>query len=67
MLNNKFYTPENHQTYEFFALGEFELERGGSIPNCQLAYATLGKLNHDKGLISEQQYRTKVEQILEDL
>ena len=48
MLNNEFYTPKNHQNYEFFALGEFELERGGSIPNCQLAYATLGKLNHDK-------------------
>ncbi|HEX5689114.1 MAG TPA: alpha/beta fold hydrolase, partial [Roseiflexaceae bacterium] len=45
MLDNPFYSEENHGPYAFFDLGDFALENGGMIPTCRLAYATLGKLN----------------------
>ena len=45
MLKNDFYTKENHQEYEVFNLGDFALTRGGSLPDCKIAYATLGTLN----------------------
>ncbi|MES9859700.1 MAG: alpha/beta fold hydrolase [Candidatus Thiodiazotropha sp. LLP2] len=48
MLDNPFYSQEQHGPYEFFNLGDFELEEGGSIPNCQIAYATFGELNEAK-------------------
>jgi homoserine O-acetyltransferase len=31
-----------------FDLGDFELDEGGKIPSCQLAYTTHGALNPDK-------------------
>ena len=45
MLNNEFYSRENHREYDYFDLGAFALERGGVLPDCKLAYATLGALN----------------------
>ena len=48
MLDNEFYSKENHKEYEVFDLGDFELERGGSLPDCKLAYAVLGELNDAK-------------------
>lgn len=48
MLDNDFYSRENIGPYEFFDVGEFQLEEGGVIPNLQLAYVTHGELNADK-------------------
>ena len=45
MLDNDFYSQEQQGPYADFILGDFELERGGVIPNCRLAYATIGTLN----------------------
>lgn len=45
MLDNDFYSQDNQGPYDIFELGDFALERGGSIPDCRLAYATSGKLN----------------------
>lgn len=45
MLNNPYYTQETHGPFDTFALGDFELEEGGTIPDLQLAYATHGSLN----------------------
>ena len=36
-------TPDEHR--RFFALGDFRLESGGTLPNAKLAYATFGTLN----------------------
>lgn len=48
MLNNDFYSAAEHGEFETFDLGDFSLERGGSLPNCKLTYATHGELNADK-------------------
>ncbi len=48
MLNNEFYTADNHGAFETFNLGDFELVRGGTLPDAKLAYATFGKLNAAK-------------------
>lgn len=48
MIENLFYSQENHGPFEIYELGDFELEEGGRIPNCQLAYATHGQLNEAK-------------------
>lgn len=45
MMENQFYTPEHHGEYETYNLGDFELTRGGTLPDCKLAYATYGELN----------------------
>ncbi|MEQ8663670.1 MAG: hypothetical protein RLW62_22870, partial [Gammaproteobacteria bacterium] len=45
MLDNDFYSHENQGPYDFFELGDFALECGGTIPDCRLAYATLGSLS----------------------
>lgn len=45
MFDNEFYSQEQQGPYAFFDLGDFSLERGGVIPDCRLAYATLGTLN----------------------
>lgn len=43
-----YYSQENHGPYQLYNLGDFELEDGGIISNCQIAYSTFGKLNPDK-------------------
>ncbi|PAV30801.1 hypothetical protein CIL05_03515 [Virgibacillus profundi] len=48
MISNEFYSQENHGPYELYSLGDFELEDGGEIPDCKLAYNTFGELNKAK-------------------
>jgi len=48
MINNEFYSHDVHGDYEFFSLGDFELEEGGKLRNCNIAYTTAGKLNDKK-------------------
>ena len=48
MLVNDYYSQENHGPYTLFDLGDFVLESGGTIRNCQLAYTTFGELNANK-------------------
>lgn len=48
MIENAFYTQENHGPFHLYELGDFSLEEGGVIPECKLAYATHGQLNAEK-------------------
>ena len=48
MTTNNFYTQENHGPYLFFNLGDFQLEDGAIIKECQLAYSVFGELNNEK-------------------
>ncbi|MET0069177.1 MAG: alpha/beta fold hydrolase [Candidatus Thiodiazotropha sp.] len=48
MLDNPFYSQEQHGPYNIYDLSDFDLEEGGAIPNCQIAYASFGKLNAAK-------------------
>ncbi|MDN3670718.1 alpha/beta fold hydrolase [Echinicola jeungdonensis] len=43
-----YYSQENHGPYQVYNLGDFELEEGGIINDCQIAYSTFGKLNPRK-------------------
>ncbi len=45
MIANSYYSKDVHGPYEMFDVGNLELEEGGTIRNCQLAYAVFGKLN----------------------
>lgn len=45
---NSYYTAENHGPFELHPLGAFELEEGGVIPDCRLAYTTFGELSPAK-------------------
>ena len=47
-MDNEYYSQENHGPYSMYELGDFELECGKTLPNCQLAYASFGELNEDK-------------------
>ncbi|MGH2317148.1 alpha/beta fold hydrolase [Planococcus sp. SE5232] len=48
MIENAFYSQENHGPFHLYELGDFSLEEGGVIPQCKLAYATHGQLNAEK-------------------
>lgn len=48
MIDNTFYTPEFHGDYDVVSIGRLDLEEGGSIADCQLAFATFGELNDAK-------------------
>ena len=48
MLNNPYYTKDQHGPYEFYDLGDFSLQSGEVLQNAQLAYAVHGKLNETK-------------------
>ena len=48
MIVNDYYSQENHGPYEIYNIGDFELEEGGKIPECKLAYVTFGELNKSK-------------------
>ena len=43
-----YYTAENHGPFELHPLGALELEEGGVIPDCELAYTTFGELSPAK-------------------
>lgn len=48
MIKHSYYTQENHGPYSMFDLGDFELEEGGKLRGCQIAYSTFGTLNSSK-------------------
>ena len=45
MIDNAYYSQDVHGPYELHDIGDLELEEGGTIRACQLAYATFGTLN----------------------
>ncbi|NMI00906.1 alpha/beta fold hydrolase [Pseudonocardia acidicola] len=47
-VDNPFYSHEFHGDYELISIGRLDLEEGGSIPDCQLAVATFGRLSEAK-------------------
>jgi homoserine O-acetyltransferase/O-succinyltransferase len=48
MINNGYYSQEIHGPYELHDIGNIELEEGGTIRGCTLAYATFGTLKAAK-------------------
>ena len=48
MLDSPYFTQALHGPYETFPLGNFVLEDGGTLRECQLAYATFGTLSAAK-------------------
>jgi homoserine O-acetyltransferase len=48
MIDNSYYSQDVHGPYELYDVGNLELEEGGTIRACKLAYATFGKLNAAK-------------------
>jgi homoserine O-acetyltransferase len=49
MIDNSYYSQDGHGPYELHDIGNLELEEGGTIRGCTLAYATFGTLNAAKG------------------
>ena len=45
MIENSYYSQDLHGPYEVHDIGNLELEEGGTIRGCKLAYATYGSLN----------------------
>ena len=48
MINNSYYSQDVHGPYELHNIGNIELEDGGTIRDCTLAYATFGTLDAAK-------------------
>ena len=48
MISNSFYSQDVHGPYESYDVGNLDLEEGGTIRECKLAYATFGTLNAAK-------------------
>ncbi len=48
LIINEYYSQENLGPYKIYNIGDFELEEGGKIPECKLAYVTYGELNESK-------------------
>jgi homoserine O-acetyltransferase/O-succinyltransferase len=48
MIENSYYSHEMHGPYEMHDIGNLELEEGGTIRGCKLAYAAFGTLNEAK-------------------
>jgi len=48
MIDNPYYSQENHGPYELHEIGDLMLEEGGTIRGCKLACAAWGKLNRAK-------------------
>ena len=48
MIDNAYYSHEVHGEYEYFSLGDYELEEGGKLRSCNIAYTTVGTLNDKK-------------------
>lgn len=47
-IDNAYYGQEGHGPYELISVGDLPLEEGGTLKDCRLAVATLGKLNAAK-------------------
>ncbi len=47
-MENEYYSQENHGPYSLFELGDFQLECGRTLADCQLAYSCFGELNSEK-------------------
>jgi hypothetical protein len=45
MIENSYYSQEVHGPYELYDIGNLDLEEGGTVRGCKLAYATFGTLN----------------------
>ncbi len=48
MIENSYYSQDNHGPFELYDIGDHALEEGGTIRGCKLAVATHGTLNADK-------------------
>src|SRR5258708_35642381 len=48
MIDNSYYSQDVKGPYELYDIGNLELEESGTIRACNLAYATVGKLNAAK-------------------
>ena len=48
MLKNSYYSQDHNGPYEFYELGDFQLESGKILQNARLAYAMHGKINDAK-------------------
>ena len=48
MIANAYYSQEVHGPFQLHDIGNLELEEGGTIRGCKLAYATFGTLNARK-------------------
>ena len=48
MISSEYYSQQIHGPFELYDIGDFDLEQGGTIPNCKLAYNTLGNLSAAK-------------------
>jgi homoserine O-acetyltransferase len=48
MIDNSYYSQDVHGPYELHDIGNLDLEEGGTIRGCTLAYATYGALNAAK-------------------
>jgi homoserine O-acetyltransferase len=48
MINSSYYSQEVHGPYQLHDIGNLDLEEGGTIRGCTLAYATFGALNAAK-------------------
>lgn len=47
-IENEYYSQEFHGPFEYFPLGDFELEEGGTLRDCRIAYTTFGELTDEK-------------------
>lgn len=48
MISNTYYSQDVHGPYRLYDVGNFELEEGGTIRGCSIAYATFGTLSPAK-------------------
>ena len=48
MINNEYYSQENHGPFELFNLGDFPLESGEVLKEASIAYSIHGELNEDR-------------------
>jgi homoserine O-acetyltransferase len=48
MTDNSYYSQEIHGPFELYDIGNLDLEEGGTIRGCKLAYTTFGALNSSK-------------------
>lgn len=48
MIDNSYYSQSTHGPYDMVAIGDLQLEEGGTLADCRLAVATHGTLNAAK-------------------